>query len=99
MQGLKDLWLGHLPLEIAFWKYAIIYGLALNVAATAVALFLVVLDVPIAYALIVHLLPVPYGVLAICGVWRSADHSGGRRDFSAFAKAGVVAWYAFWLVA
>jgi hypothetical protein len=98
MQRLRDLWRGHLPLETAFWKYAIIYGLALNVVATVVALMLVALDAPIAYAIIVHLLPVPYGVLAICGVWRSADRSA-RRDYSSLAKAGVVAWYAFWLVA
>lgn len=98
MQGLRDLWLGRLPLEIAFWRYGIVYGLALNVAATVVALMLVALGLPIAYAIIAHLLPVPYGVLAICGVWRSADRSA-RRDYSSLAKAGVVAWYAFWLVA
>jgi hypothetical protein len=99
MQRIKDLWLGRLPLDVAFWTYAIIYGLALNVAATAAALALIVLDAPIALAIAVHLLPVPYSVLATCGVWRSAEHYAGPPIVSTTIKAGVIAWFCFWLVA
>jgi hypothetical protein len=97
MQKLKVLWAGHLPLEIAFWQYAIFYGVLFNVAATAVALFLVVMDAPIAVAIIVHLLPVPYSVLAMVGVWRSADHYPGPSNTALLAKAAVVAWSALWI--
>ena len=65
MQRLRELWLGQLPLEVAFWKYAIIYGLALNLIATGTALVLIVLNAPIAIAIVMHLLPVPYSILAI----------------------------------
>jgi hypothetical protein len=99
MQRLKDLWRGRLPLDVAFWTYAIIYGLALNVAATAAALALIVLDAPIALAIAVHLLPVPYSVLATCGVWRSAEHYAGPPVVSTMIKAGVIVWFCFWLVA
>jgi hypothetical protein len=97
MQKLKVLWAGHLPLEIAFWQYAIFYGVIFNVVATAVALFLVVLDAPIAIAIVVHLLPVPYSVLTMVGVWRSADHYPGPANTALLAKATVVAWSALWV--
>lgn len=98
MQDLTALWRGELPLEIAFWRYAISYGLALNVPATGIALALIVLDAPIAIAVIVHLLPVPYSILAMVAVWRSADRYAGRQDIATAAKASVVAWSCFWLV-
>ena len=99
MQRLKDLWLGRLPLDVAFWTYAIIYGLLLNIAATAAALALVVLDAPIAIAIAVHFLPVPYSALATFGVWRSAEHYAGPAIISTATKAGVIVWFCFWLVA
>jgi hypothetical protein len=98
MQRLKLLWLGYLPLATAFWQYAIFYGLVLNVAATAAALFLVVLEAPIAIAIIVHLLPVPYSVVAMTGVWRSADRYGSHDNFAFVARIAVIAWFAFWFV-
>ena len=97
MQGLKDLWNGRLPLEIAYWRYAIFYGLLLNVLATAIFLTLVVLDLPIAVAVIVHLLPLPYMIAAMVGVWQSADSYRGPRKYASWARIGVVAWSAFWL--
>jgi hypothetical protein len=99
MQRLKELWLGRLPLDVAFWTYAIIYGLALNAVATGAVLVLIVLDAPIAIAIVVHLLPVPYSVLATRGVWRSADRYSGRQIISTVAKASVIVWFCFWLVA
>lgn len=99
MQKLKLIWQGYLPLETTFWQYAILYGMFLNMVATAVALFLVVQDVPIAYAIIVHLMPVPYSVLTTVGVWRSADRYGHRGSFAPFARMAVLAWFAFWFVA
>ncbi len=98
MQRLKELWRGQLPLELAFWRYAITYGLALNVAATAAALVAIVLDAPIAIAVIVHLLPIPYSVVAAVGVWRSAARYSGSPVNATVAKTGVLAWFCFWLV-
>jgi hypothetical protein len=98
MQRLKLLWLGHLPLETAFWQYAVFYGLLFNVVATAAALFLVVLDVPIAVAVIVHLLPVPYSIITLCGVWRSADRYPGPPKFALLARCGIIAWCCLWFV-
>jgi hypothetical protein len=37
----QESWLRQLPLELAFWAYAVIYGFALNVAATGAAFALI----------------------------------------------------------
>lgn len=97
MDVLKSLWRGELPLEVAYWRYAIFYGLVLNILATVAALFLVVLDVPIIVAVIVHLLPLPYMIVVMAGVWRSADSYAGPVKYATFARIGVVAWSGFWL--
>jgi hypothetical protein len=97
LQRLKELWRGQLPLEVAFWHYAIFYGLIVNIVATTAFFVLIVLDVPILVALIVHLVPVPYSFVAMCGVWRSADRYAGRRNFATFTRIGAVAWFCFWL--
>ena len=99
MQRLKLLWQGYLPLETVFWQYTILYGLLLNTVTTVAALFLVVVDAPIAYAIMVHLVPVPYLILTTVGVWRSADRYGHQGNLAPFARIAVLAWSAFWFVA
>lgn len=96
MLRLKELWRGEMPLAMAFWHYAIFYGLIFNVVATAMALVLVVLEVPIAIAIAVHLLPVPYTIVAMVGVWRSADRHTGQDNMATFARVAVLAWFCFW---
>ena len=96
MQRLKLLWLGYLPLEVAFWQYTIFYGLLFNVVATVIALFLVVLDVSIAIPIIVHLLPVPYSIMTLTGVWRSADRYGSSGNFALVARIAALGWFCFW---
>jgi hypothetical protein len=97
LQRLGELWRGQLPLEIAFWHYAIYYGLVINLVATTVSVILLLQDAPIAWVVAVHLLPVPYSVMTAFGVWRSADRYQGRRNFAAFTRIGVIAWFCFWL--
>ena len=97
LQRLGELWRGQLPLEIAFWHYAIYYGLIVNLAATTVSVILLLGEAPVAWYVAVHLLPVPYSVVTTCGVWRSADHHRGRGSFATVARVGVVLWFCFWL--
>lgn len=97
MRALGELWRGRMPLAVAFWHYAVFYGLALNVAATVAALILVAAETPIAIPLVVHLLPVPYSILAGFGVWRSADRYTGRPDVATAARIAVIAWFTLML--
>lgn len=94
---LKELWRGELPLEVAFWHYAIYYGLIVNVLATTTSIVLLLVDAPIVLALIVHVVPLPYSVVTVFGVWRSADRHDKRDKFANFARIGVLAWFCLWL--
>jgi hypothetical protein len=94
----RQLWLGELPLHEALWRYAITYDLVLNIAATLGALTLVLTEAPIAFAAIVHFLPLPYSLFAATGAWRSADRYTGNPVHAAMAKLALIAWIGFWLV-
>ena len=96
--SLKALWLGQLPLREAFWRFAITYDLILNLAATLAALTFILADSPIAFAVIVHFLPLPYSLFAAIGTWRSADRYDGNPSYSAVAKIVLIIWIGFWLV-
>ena len=93
---LGKLWRGQLPLEIAFWHYAIYYGLILNLAVSTISIVLLLNDAPFTLVVPVHLVPLPYSVLAAVGVWRSARRRGSGK-FPHFARIGVIAWFCLWL--
>lgn len=96
LQRLKALWRGELPLEVAFWHYAIYYGLILNLTVSTVSIVLLLNDAPLSVVVPVHLIPLPYSVLTAVGVWRSA-HRHGPSKFANFARVGVLAWFGLWL--
>ncbi|HKP23189.1 MAG TPA: hypothetical protein VJV39_04955 [Dongiaceae bacterium] len=97
LQRLKALWRGELPLEIAFWHYAIYYGLILNLAVSTLSIILLLNDAPFTVIVPIHLIPLPYSVLTAFGVWRSAHRYGGSGRFANFARIGVIAWFCLWL--
>ena len=97
LRKLTALWRGEMPLQIAFWHYAIYYGLILNLAASTISIVLLLNDAPFALVLVAHLIPLPYSVLTAFGVWRSAHRYGGSSKFAHFARFGVLAWFCLWL--
>ena len=97
LHRLRALWRGELPLEIAFWHYAIYYGLMVNLASSTISIVLFLNDAPVALVAAVHLVPLPYSVVAAFGVWRSARRYGGSSKFANFTRIGVLAWFCLWL--
>jgi len=89
---LKALWSGNFPLGQAFWHYAIAYGTTANILATAAAIAAVLAGLPDAVAIGLHFLPLPYVVMAVVGVWRSADKYRGDPTWAGIAKAAVIVW-------
>ena len=89
---LKALWSGDFPLGQAFWHYAIAYGTTANILATAAAIAAVLAGLPDAVAIGLHFLPLPYVVMAVVGVWRSADKYRGDPTWAGIAKAAVIVW-------
>jgi hypothetical protein len=89
---MKALWKGHLPLARAFWEYAVFYVALANLCATVTAFAAIATDLPAALAVMIFLLPVPYIIVAIIGVWRSADAYTGPPHWATLARIAAVGW-------
>jgi hypothetical protein len=85
-----DRWNGNAPLGRLFWRDMLVVGSALNVAATLASLGLLAAKVPLAAALGVHALPIPYNVFLAFAVWRTAERHGGA--LTLFYQLAAVAW-------
>jgi hypothetical protein len=79
MTRLRSLWSGDLPLGEAFWTYAVVIGITVNLITTLLFLVLLSWDRPLAALFVGYALAVPYNVVALVGVWRSAARYGGGR--------------------
>jgi hypothetical protein len=86
MTRLRALWSGDLPLGEAFWTYAVGIGVALNLITTLLFLVLLSWDRPVAALFVGHALAVPYNLVALVGVWRSAARYGGWRICADLAR-------------
>lgn len=95
--SLKQLWRGQLPLREAFWRYLITYDLILNLGATIATLTAILAEAPIALAIALHLLPLPYSLLAGIGTWRSTERYEGNPSLANAAKTAIIIWIVFWL--
>jgi len=83
---------GDIPLGQAFWEYAIAYGTIANVVATAAAIVAVVASLPDAVGVGLFLIPVPYILTAVVGVWRSAHRYEGPPKWAFLSKVAVIVW-------
>jgi hypothetical protein len=90
VSGLIRLWRGELPLQTAFWNWAVIGGLAINLLSVFAMLVLVTLDRPIAALLAGHALSLPYNLVATVGVWRSAARYPGPPHWAKAARVLTV---------
>jgi hypothetical protein len=86
MAKLRALWSGNLPLGEAFWTYAVSIGLAINLLTTLLFLALLSWDRPIAGLLVGHVFTVPYNLVTLVGVWRSAARYQGQRIHADLAR-------------
>ena len=86
MKHLVRLWRGELTLDSAFWNWAVIGGLIVNVTSSAAFLALVMAEQPIAAVIVGYVLSVPYNVAAVVGVWRSAARYDGDPRWAEVAR-------------
>jgi hypothetical protein len=89
---LVALWRGDVPLGQAFWEYAIAYGTIANIVATAAAIVTVAAGLPETLAICLFLMPLPYILIAVVGVVRSADKYRGAPARAIMAKIAVILW-------
>jgi hypothetical protein len=86
------LWHGDMTLRSAFWDYAITYGSLLNLVTTLAAFGAYAAGWPLAIAAAIFLSPLPYNLLAVLNVWRSAERYSGPRLWANLARIAVVIW-------
>jgi hypothetical protein len=89
---LRRLWAGEVPLAQAFWSWTVVVGTALNAASSLLAMALLAMDAPAMAAVGVFGLPIPYNVLMVVAVWRSAESYAGPRLWADLARIGVLLW-------
>jgi hypothetical protein len=95
---MNALWNGRLGLAEAFWTYAILYGTLVNLIATIAGLAVLTLELPGALAVALFLAPLPYVLVAVVGVWRSAAHYEGPPERAMWARVAVIVWAALMVV-
>jgi hypothetical protein len=86
------LWRGEVALARAFWEYAIIYGSFANLISTIASFAVIAANGPILLAVALHFTPLPYNVLVVVAVWRSAARHPGDTAWAMLARIAVVAW-------
>ncbi len=91
MHSMSRLWQGELSLHNAFWHWAVIGGLIINIASSVLFVFLITVDRPVAALIAGYALSVPYNIVATVGVWRSAGRYTGEPHWANLAKLATVA--------
>jgi len=90
MTKIRSLWSGELPLDEAFWTWAIGIGLLVNLTSSVLFLALITIDRPWTALFVGYALSVPYNVLAGVGVWRSAARYQGPASHADLARIATV---------
>ena len=89
---ISRLWAGEMGLGTAFWSYTMLGGTALNLGATLLALALLAADAPAFLAAVAFVLVIPYNLLVLVAVWRSAGAYRGPRLHADLARVLSLVW-------
>jgi hypothetical protein len=87
---LLRLWRGELPLAEAFWSWAVVAGLVVNLTTTIVFLGLVAAGQPAAVMAFVYVAPILFNIVAGVGVWRSAARPDADPRWARPARVAAV---------
>ena len=85
------MWRGDVPLSQAFWNWAVIGGLAINLLTSALFLVLIMNDRVVAALIVGYGFSVPYNIFVTVGVWRSAARYQGDRRWADLARIVTIA--------
>jgi hypothetical protein len=88
--SLRQLWRGELPLSEAFWTWAVVGGIAVNLTTTVLFVILLSADQPLAALLAGHAISIPYNIVAVVGVWQSAARYKGNQGLASLARMVAV---------
>lgn len=91
MRSLALLWRGDLPLGEAFWTWAVCGGIAVNALAKLVFLVLLSQDRVVPAMLVNYGLTLPFNIVAMVGVWRSAARHHGSSVQADLTRGSAIA--------
>lgn len=86
MDIVRRLWRGELPLADVFWNWAVLGGLIVNGATSALFLVLIMADRPVEALIAGYVPSLPYNLVVAVGVWRSAARYKGNRQWAQLAR-------------
>jgi len=86
MNDMRRLWRGELPLGEAFWGWAVLGGLLVNLGTSLGFYLLLIEDLLIPALLVGYGLSLPYNLIVVVGVWRSANAYDGDKTWADLAK-------------
>jgi hypothetical protein len=89
MKSLKTLWRGEYPLGYAFWTWAVAGGLLVNMSTTLLCLFLLAQNQPVPALLLGYGISIPYNLIVLFGVWRSAARYDGPEIYANLARGAT----------
>ena len=84
--GLRLLWRGDLPLSEAFWTWALVGGIAVNMTTSVFFLLLMLADRPMLALFVGYGLSLPYNIVVIGGGWQSAARYPGDQRLATLAR-------------
>jgi hypothetical protein len=90
METLRALWSGTLPLRDAFWTWAVLGGLLVNISTSLLFLMLLTLDQPWPALIVGYGFSLPYNAVVVVGVWRSAARHDGPANEADLARVATV---------
>ena len=71
--AVRRLWRGELPLGAAFWLWGVLGAAVVNLGTSALFLALVSMDLALLAWIAGYACSLPYNLLALVGIWRSAE--------------------------
>jgi hypothetical protein len=94
MQTIGKVWRGEVSLAEAFWGWAVLGALLVNLFTSALFLMLVSRELTLAAFVAGYAISIPYNLLAAVGVWRAAARHDGDAAWAETARVLALVWLA-----
>jgi hypothetical protein len=92
VRAIVELWRGELPLGRAFWLWGVLGGAAVGLSSTLLAAILLAAGAPAWLAALAFAAHLPWNLVLLVGVWRSAGRPEIGRDAALLARAVMLGW-------
>jgi hypothetical protein len=92
IRRIVEFWRGGLPLGRAFWLWGILGGGIVSLVTTLIALMLVAAGAPAWLAVVVLAAHIPWNIVLLVGVWRSAGRPEVGHAVANLARLTILVW-------